>query len=337
MKKQSERNYIRVLAGLIVTASVLFGCARQKPVEQKIEDKIFFQLGDGAGNADAKLFGERVLYIRDGSPLLLNENGKIVQDYPEIRAQWTAVLPGESVFAYSNPHREVGIAAIDDSGKLISNSIILTAELLPIDPALCKTEDGYFLSYTNIDGNVNNADPAKENGRYTIRLLYSKDLKNWEALPDILSERRNLEDPDIFRIDDTLCVLAERETVDRGKSEIILMTSDDGGKHFSDPHILLRGDADQEPASIAPSEDGFTLFYSSDKANPGSSYDGMQALYATFDKSFQLKTKDIPIPTAEEDGILLYDAAVREDRLRILYAGEYGEEGKLTLEECRLT
>jgi hypothetical protein len=52
----------------------------------------------------------------------------------------------------------------------------LEADVLAIDPSILKTENGYFITITTIQGTVNNDNEGNDNGVYSVKLYYSKDL-----------------------------------------------------------------------------------------------------------------------------------------------------------------
>jgi len=67
-------------------------------------------------------------------------------------------------------------------------------EQLIIDPTLIKVKEKYFITYTQIKGNINNGDILKPNGHYEVVLLESKDLIHWKKVSSIVSEDTNIED-----------------------------------------------------------------------------------------------------------------------------------------------
>lgn len=283
-------------------------------------------------SGDAKFFGDRIVTSKDESLCLLDFSGRITNHYTDLASGWVGVYPEDMLIVFGNWNHEINLIQLDDNLNRIQEYNILQSDNLHIDPAICKIENEYYVTATEIAGNINNADPNAENGIYTVHCFRSANLKDWEPLPDILSVPANIEDIDLLYHNGRIYICYEKEEVDKGPSEINLRYSDDLGASWSDEVNLLPAGCDQEPARFIAEENGFRLLYSSDKANPGKSYMGGKIYYAEFDKDFRLIEKDINLETKTKEGLLWYDYAEYEDGEYYLFSGNYPDPDDLILE-----
>lgn len=289
-------------------------------------------------NGDAKFYNQLIITTLDGKLMFLDLDGNIVHKYNDISANWVDSIEDEGIVIYGNFNRELGIAKFDTDGQLISNQIIMKTENLQIDPAIIKANGHYYATATEIEGCINNADSTVENGQYTIHLYQSDDLTNWTSVCDVLSKKNNLEDVKIFYQNQNFYIIYEEESVDKGNSFICMIESKDGLENiqWNEPKTLLSNDCDHEPANVLPTEDGYILYYSCDKENPGSSYMGAKMYYALFDKDFKLLKQDETILSPTQKGILLYDVKVEENQCLYLFAGNYLSDCDLIVEKSKI-
>jgi hypothetical protein len=233
---------------------------------------------------------------------------------PPISANWLSVASagGTAAIAIVGSFQENSIRVYrfdikDGSATLLS--IIAGGDALKIDPTIAVTPAGTFATYTQIRGTVNNDDPNKENGEYTVFLYRSDDLASWKYVSTIIQARRNIEDGRLFfdSSSSRLYFLFEREIVDKGHSSIEVTFSDDLGTQWAADTVLLEARADQEPAYFALESNQFHLYYSSDIDHQGvGSYEYARIKQASFDQSLKSLQKDIDGPNVS--AVLLLDA-----------------------------
>lgn len=262
-------------------------------------------------NSDAKFLGD-IIVTSENSKLKLYDirEGKYI-DYPEIDAMWIYVVEEENLVFYANWNNQIGLAYFDESGKLVKNNIIMKTSNLCIDPAIIKIDGIYYCTLTEIIGNVNNSNPNAENGRYTIKLYRSNDLNTLEYVTDVVTYMKNIEDVDLAYEKGNLYIVYEKETLDKGNSSIEFVTAKQerkGFRKFSSPYSLLDSDCDHEPASFVKEKDGtYTLYYSSDNANVGQSYEGADLYYAKYNCKWERLACDVAIKSQVSGGKCLYD------------------------------
>ncbi len=283
-------------------------------------------------SGDAKFFGDKIITSKDGLLCILNMAGEIIKHYDNIPSAWIDTVDEDKVIISGNWDKEINLIKIDDDLQVRAEYNILCSDKLMIDPAIIKIKDTYYLSVTEIDGTVNNSDPTVENGVYTVHFYSSKDLEHWILLSDVICEKANIEDVDLLYYNNCIYVCYEKETVDKGNSEIDLRCSDDFGKTWSDEYILLPPDCDHEPVCFAPLSNGFLLMYSSDKDHPGESYQGGKAYYTVFDCQFEARVRDKQIPTKTKEGLLWYDYMELSEKSYFLFAGNYLSTNDLIME-----
>lgn len=192
-------------------------------------------------------------------------------------------------------------------------------EQLLIDPTILKVKDKYFITYTQIKGNINNADISKPNGHYEVVLLESKDLTNWTTITSIVSEDTNIEDGFLYyeAEKNALCFLYEEEVFDKHASALKLKKSTDSGANWDAPITLLSATADQEPATIFRCNQKNYLFYSSDLENAGASYYGAKGYVSSYERP-NFKPEQLNVSLGLDDGILLYDVMSHNNKIHFL-------------------
>jgi hypothetical protein len=188
---------------------------------------------------------------------------------------------------------------------------------LAIDPALSRYHNTWYLTFTEILGNINNRDPQKENGQYTIRITQSPDAKSWQTTRELLSRKKNLEDPRLVN-QGTLNLIFEEETIDQGSS--VLKRLRDVTVPAPIEEILLDNGADNEPAATVKLKGQDLLMYSSDQEAPRASYQGGK-IYALALDSYK-SNRSPPLFSADK-GVLLVDAIVRDDSILFAVLSNY--------------
>ena len=92
-------------------------------------------------NADAKFYNEYIITSVDEGVYMLDFDGKVVKSYEGLKASWMYAYPEEGLVVYSNHDNETHLLKLDESMNMISDEVILTSELLAIDPTICKGGD----------------------------------------------------------------------------------------------------------------------------------------------------------------------------------------------------
>lgn len=287
-------------------------------------------------NADAKFLGDHIITSVDEGIRILDLEGQNVASYDGLSASWlyaaeedpsgrqTALGEDQWIVAYSNHANETHILQISKDNWLdFTDQVVLITDTLAIDPILVRTEDGWLLTHTTIEGTINNPDPNGDNGTYTVKLYRSDDLENWEYVTDVISRKQNLEDGDIRVRDGELYYFFEMEDYDKGPSKICVMTSGDGGETWSEPTALTTEPADNEMASCEWTGEGWRLYLSSDVENPGQSYQGGAVFYADFSPELQ------PVGTwhhssmPDNEAVRLYEVKEIDGQLCFLFARNF--------------
>lgn len=286
-------------------------------------------------NGDAKFYENHIITSTNGQLTLCNLQGEIETVYEDLKANWVDSVSKEGIIIYANFDQQVGIAKLDKNQNLLSNDVIIKSKHLLIDPTMTKVDDTYYITVTDIKGNVNNSDKNEKNGTYTIKLYQSTDLLNWIFVSDVVSTHNNLEDVDVFCLNNNFYVCYEKEELDKGKSSICVTKSiDKNYKKWEHPKELLKPDCDHEPATIRKLKNGdYKLYYSCDRENLGKSYMGSKIYYALYDKNFNLLKQDVEIPTTTSKGILLYDVSTIHGKEVYLYAKNYLTDCDMVVEE----
>lgn len=288
-------------------------------------------------NADAKFYRDHVITSVDEGIRMLDFRGKTVRSYEGLKASWMYAYPEEGLVVYSNHDRETHLLRLDENMDMISDAVILTSELLAIDPTICKVEDTYLVTHTTIEGTINNPDPEGENGVYSLELFASKDLKTFEHRTTIVSEKHDIEDIDLLYEDGVLYCIYEKEEYDKGPSKICLRVSQDKGNTWGEEQVLVENGGDNEPACVMKTEDGYRLFYSSDQERPGESYNGASVYYACFDKTFhRIEETDTKLSMKDNLGIRLYEVTETEEGLYFMYSHNFMTDKDFVLRKGKL-
>ena len=275
-------------------------------------------------NADAKFYNDYIITSVDEGVFMLDFNGNVVKSYEGLKASWMYVYPEEGLVVYSNHDNETHLLRLDENMDMISDEVILTSELLAIDPTICKVGDTYLVTHTTIEGTINNPDPNGDNGIYSLELFSSKDLKNWEHRTTIVFEKQDIEDIDVMFFENKLYCIYEKENYDKGPSKICMRLSEDAGHTWSEEQVLIDNGGDNEFSCILKEYDGWRIYYSSDKENPGESYNGASAYSAFFDADFvHLSEYDEKIDMKDNMGIRLYEVKEVGDKLYLMFAHNY--------------
>lgn len=284
-------------------------------------------------NGDAKFIDDKIITSVGGKLTLINFEGEIVKEYSEINSNWLSLINKERVIIYGNFNNEIGIVKLNKDFNIEYHQIIMKTDNLQIDPTITKANDTYYITVTEIIGNINNSDINSENGQYIIHLFSSKDLKQWDYISDVVSEKNNIEDVDLQFVKDHFVISYEFEELDKGNSCIKVQESrDEYGKVWNKPILLLEADCDHEPVSFISIPNGqWKLYYSSDKNEIKNMYMG-KIYFAIYDDCFACKEKDIEIETQTKKGILCYDVTVLNNTEYFLYARDYLGECDLVVE-----
>ncbi|MGN0334333.1 MAG: hypothetical protein ACI4DV_01545 [Lachnospiraceae bacterium] len=274
-------------------------------------------------NADAKFYGDHLITSVDEKIRVLDLQGNLLKTYDDLKASWIYVYEEEGLIIYSNHDYEIHLLKLDEQMDIVYDRVIFRTELLAIDPTVCKVEDTYLVSYTTIEGTINNPEPDGDNGRYTLELFASEDLENWEYRTAIVSEKQDIEDIDMLYDEGVLYCIYEKEDYDKGPSEICVKASEDAGVTWSEETVLIENTADNEPACILKTENGYRLYYSSDYACVGESYNGASAYYADLSRSFEVLSSYVRVDMKDNYGVRLYEVKELDGRLYLMFAHNF--------------
>lgn len=287
-------------------------------------------------NADAKFYNEYIITSVNEGIYMLDFNGKVVKSYEGLKASWMYAYPEEGLIVYSNHDNETHLLKLDEKMDLISDEVMMTTDLLAIDPTICKADDTYLVTHTTIDGTINNPDPNGENGIYTLQLYASDDLQSFEYRTTIVSEPHDIEDIDLVVHEGKLYCLYEKENYDKGPSKICMKVSEDEGYSWSEEKVLVENGGDNEMACLLKEHDGWRLFYSSDKERPGESYHGASAYSAFFDADFEhVAELDEKIDMRDNLNVRLYEVKQAEDELYLMFAHNYMTDKNFVLKSIK--
>ena len=297
---------------------------------------VFFYKTDGFflekyANADAKFYNDYIITSVDEGVYMLDFDGNVVKSYEGLKASWMYAYPEEGLVVYSNHDNETHLLKLDDNMDMISDEVILTSELLAIDPTICKIGDTYLVTHTTIEGTINNPDPNGDNGIYSLELFVSKDLENWEHQTTITSQKQDIEDIDMMYDGEKLYCLYEKENYDKGPSAICMRYSTDIGITWSEEQILIGNVADNEMACILPEYEGWRLYYSSDYACVGESYNGASAYFADFDADFEALSIYQKVDMHENKSVRLYEVKELNERLYFMFSHNYSTDKDFVL------
>lgn len=275
-------------------------------------------------NADAKFYKDDIMTSVDEGIRLLDFDGNVVKTYDGLKASWLYAYEEENLVVYSNHDRETHLMKLDDANNLLWDRVILTSELLAIDPTICKVGDTYLVTHTTIEGTINNPSPDGDNGLYTLKLYASENLEDWEERTVIISEKHDIEDIDLIYDNGILCCIYEKEQYDKGPSAICMKSSGDGGVSWTEEAILIDNGGDNEFSCVLKEWDGYRIFYSSDVECAGESYNGASAYSAFFDADFtHLPEYDRKEKIRDNRGVRLYEVKEYEGRLYYLFAHNF--------------
>ncbi len=288
---------------------------------------------------DSKLMdhGNDIVTFSTNGALIMKKNEQSFKDFsPAIPANWFGMekINKENVVLISSSFAKTNIEVYEinlESRKSKHLSTVSNDGKLKIDPTILKTDKGYYATFTEITGNVNRSNPNQENGLYETKLYFSINLKEWNFVNTIINKSNNLEDGNLLLDrDHNLRYLYEEEELDKGHSQIKMVTSTNQGKDWSEPEILLGEPADHELAEIIHKDNSYYLFYSSDIDHGGTgSYDFAKMKYAVLDEQFHIVKKNIDIDGHES--AVLYDVLQKENSLYYLYTKDYSTENQLVL------
>ncbi|MBQ1315935.1 MAG: GBS Bsp-like repeat-containing protein [Lachnospiraceae bacterium] len=293
------------------------------------------ETGEAAPTGDAKYAGDRILAVVGGRLAEYDTaSGGALRTY-NIRANWLAVLGGGREVIVSDETRNVSYVTFDEDGGIESVTKLDTGGGFNIDPAAVRLEDGSILfTMTTVTGTVNNGDPSRECGTYTVKLYSLTGGAAAECIGEIRTVKRNIEDVILVRTGTTLYCVYEEELYDKGSSAIKMQKADISDFMWSEPVTLLKATSDHEPAAFLPQDDGsFLLYYSCDEEKPGSSYSGARAYADRFDRRFRRKSHEA-VPLSSAAGILLYDVRSGTDGAAYLYAEDYPAVNRLVSERA---
>ncbi len=295
------------------------------------------------GTADGSAYEPWIITSVKEELCALDFSGKTAETFPGLNASWlyTAPMPeGGAAVAYSNHDNETHILCCPDiSAGSWNDQLVGKTDTLAIDPILVQVDSGWLLSHTLIDGTINNPDPDGDNGTYTVKLYRTDSLSSgtWEFVTDVITHRQNLEDGDmVYPGDGCLYYFFEMEQYDKGPSQVCVMISEDEGQTWSEPKELLPAVADNEMAVCERTETGWRLYYSSDKACVGESYQGASAYYADYDFDFRpLKTYQL-LDMKDNKSVRLYDVAFWDGKYYFLFNRNFLTDCDLLLRAGRI-
>ena len=293
-------------------------------------------------NADAKFYNDYIITSVNEGVYMLDFEGKEVKAYEGLKASWMYAYPEEGLVVYSNHDNETHLLRLDENMDLISDEVILKSEHLAIDPTICKVGDTYLVTYTTIEGTINNPDPNGDNGVYSLELFASKDLKVFEHRTTITSQKQDIEDIDMMldnkklNGETRLYCFYEKENYDKGPSAICMRYSTDVGMTWSEEQILIENVADNEMACILPEYEGWRLYYSSDYECVGESYNGASAYYADFDADFQGLSTYQKVDMNKNHSVRLYEVKELNDRLYFMFSHNYSTDKDFVLRSIKL-
>ena len=287
-------------------------------------------------NADAKFYNDHIITSVDEGVYMLDFDGNVVKSYEGLKASWMYAYAEEGLVVYSNHDNETHLLRLDKNMDMLSDEVILTSELLAIDPTICKVGDTYLVTHTTIEGTINNPDPNGDNGIYSLELYASKDLEKWEHRTTITSQKQDVEDIDMLYDENTLYCIYEKENYDKGPSKICLRFSEDEGMSWSEEAVLIDNGGDNEFSCILPEYDGWRIYYSSDKENPGVSYNGASAYTSFFDADFKhIPEFDEKVKMKDNLSVRLYEVKQTEDKMYLMYAHDYMTDKDFVLKSIK--
>ena len=127
----------------------------------------------------------------------------------------------------------------------------------------------------------------------------------------------------------------EKENYDKGPSAICMRYSTDAGITWSEEKILIENVADNEMACILPEYEGWRLYYSSDYACVGESYNGASAYYADFDADFEPLSTYQKVDMHDNQGVRLYEVKEQDGRLYFMFSHNYSTDKDFVLRSIK--
>ena len=286
-------------------------------------------------NADAKFYNDYIITSVDEGVYMLDFNGNVIKSYEGLKASWMYTYPDEGLVVYSNHDNETHLLRLDENMNMMSDEVILTSELLAIDPTICKIGDIYLVTHTTIEGTINNPDPNGDNGVYSLELFVSEDLVNWKHRTTITSQKHDIEDIDMVYADKQLYCFYEKEDYDKGPSAICMRYSADEGMTWSEEKILIENVADNEMACLLQKNEGWRLYYSSDYECVGESYNGASAYFADFNSKFQVISVYQKIDMRDNYGVRLYEVKETGENLYFMFSHNYSSDKNFVLRKLK--
>lgn len=304
------------------------GCRKRTSKDISYEMFKFYNLHNG----DAKFYRDYIITNVNSILTIFNLEGNKVAEFPQIKVNWLDCIDDEGVIIYGNFNKETGKCVLDNNLGLVKNSIIMKSENLAIDQTILQIRGGgYYITRTEILGNVNNSEPDGKNGVYTVKLYSSLNLEDWNFVGDILSCNKNIEDVKLNYWDNKFYLTYEKESYDKGKSSINLVISKDSkGIEWGNAIQLVEENADNEPGHFRRIEQGYELYFSSDIENQGGSYDLALCYMRRYDEDFNV-VEERRIETSGDPGVLLYDMVEKNNLLYLCYAQNYSTNCNLVV------
>ena len=137
---------------------------------------------------DSKLFFDKILASTDGHLILFNFDGSIFKEFTNIPTNWIYPCESEHFVIAGNFNNEIRMVQFNEDYSVKSDKVLFRSSNLMIDPVILKADGKYLLTYTEIEGNVNNGDPSVENGVYMVRCYESQDLETWNKVSDMFEK-----------------------------------------------------------------------------------------------------------------------------------------------------
>lgn len=325
-------DYLRVNAGNNSNSDISGGSDitdNSNHIASAPECKTLFKI-DNLHNGDVKFYANKYIVGNDNGTLgIFDFNGQRIRKYDDIKLNWLNVESTDNIIIYANSNKEVGILKLDDSLNIIFHEIIMRNDKMTIDPTILKINDTYFITVTTITGKINNSNPDKDNGIYSVNLYKSKDLLNWTHMDTIIKDNHNIEDLVAMNVNGTYYIFFEREVVDKGNSSLEVIFSNNNGTKWSSPRVLCNANADNELGNVIFYKNKFILYYSSDYLNKGTSYEGASIFVKYFDKNFENASS--PKVYKEFSSTLLFDVLKSDDSLYFVYNEHYMTQSNMVL------
>ena len=225
----------------VITAIVSDGFDIKNDISSKLFEKYsvscdsYSELHSG----DAKFFGENIITSIGGIFTVISGEGDI-RKYPDIHTNWVDCVADEGIVIYANFSKQVGMLRFDDEMNLVEHKILMENNHLYIDPAIVKVDHFYYMTFTEIIGNVNNANAADANGEYILHLYKTENFDSLFFVRELADDVHNIEDVELFYDGTELHAVYEYEMVDKSDSAIILQNFDKNGIGLVREYIFLK-------------------------------------------------------------------------------------------------